>query len=55
MKVHVVHTFAGLLITLSQLHKAYSQTALFAVEIDKLIPHMDSGAADFMQLTQQLS
>ena len=46
---------ADLLHLLFQLHKEYSKTELFAVEIDKLKPHMDSGEADFMKLTQQLS
>ncbi|KDQ24544.1 hypothetical protein PLEOSDRAFT_161417 [Pleurotus ostreatus PC15] len=35
-------------------HSAYSKTDLFALEVDKLMPHMDDGGANFVKLTQEL-
>ncbi|KAL4263912.1 Berberine/berberine-like domain-containing protein [Pleurotus pulmonarius] len=36
-------------------HAAYSKTDLFALEVDKLMPHMDAGGANFVKLTQELN
>jgi hypothetical protein len=36
------------------LHRAFSETELFALELGNLMPHMDGGGAYFMEMTRQL-
>ncbi|KAH9978334.1 hypothetical protein BJV74DRAFT_860011 [Russula compacta] len=37
------------------LHRAYSETELFALELNNLMPHTDKSGAYFMKMTQQLN
>ncbi|KAJ6570540.1 hypothetical protein DFH09DRAFT_916980 [Mycena vulgaris] len=38
-----------------ELHAEFAKTELFAVEMDKLVPNMDSFGVHFMKMTQELS
>jgi len=35
-------------------HDAFAKTELFAVELDKLMPHMDAGLTHYMEMIQEL-
>lgn len=59
---HARSVFARLLfscidqtLTMLQHHDLYGSTALFDVEIDKLMPHMAGGWAHYVKLTQEIS
>lgn len=55
MQLFFFHAVFGPNAACVQHHAAYSKSELCALELGKLMPHMDDGWAHFMKMTQQLS